>query len=105
MEFFKSQELNHSLLCFKCVLVCSFLQRCQSEALERKKTDDDADSDADSVGSDEFEEMLEGIMKKKGFKKDIDEDEDEDEPDVDFANEYTTNMAAKNTKRKKTDGE
>lgn len=78
-----------------------FLQKRRIVAEEREQSQkDDDDSDVESVGSDEFEEMLDDLMKKKGLKKDIDDDFEED---LDFANEYSKSISAKKSKKTKVD--
>ncbi|XP_034244442.1 CCAAT/enhancer-binding protein zeta-like [Thrips palmi] len=65
---------------------------------------DDKDSDAESIGDEEFDGILDKMMQKRGFKKDMDEDLDlnysDIDEDLDFADEYTKNMTSKKTKKK-----
>lgn len=86
------------------IFVPRYLQKRRTLSEERRGGQNEEDeSDVESVGSDEFEEMLDDIMKKKGFKKDMDED-DEFDADVDFADEYSKTMSSKKSKRSKVDG-
>lgn len=86
------------------IFVPRYLQKRRTLSEERRGGQNEEDeSDVESVGSDEFEEMLDDIMKKKGFKKDMDED-DEFDADVDFADEYSNTMSSKKSKRSKVDG-